>query len=601
MKRRLFTIWVAVCLAMGVMTVTALAGDGAGFSPENPLEVPRDAMVIVGGTYYGIAKDWFSTQNPDKTTMYFSIQIPDQVTAIAENGFRDNYTPDKKKYSAVSTNDGLGGYIVTSVDFSQAVSLRTIKSQAAMGCALSGVLDLSNTQVSVIEKSAFNGCKGLTGVILPSTLEELGTSSSGSVFNGCSGLEFVRTAGGNPSADFELPERLTTIGRQCFLNAFAKEMDAVIPASVTTIGLEAFYTDQIHHVVVLAQDLSGYDGSAFRRSNYDERIIILPNAVSYKEYVTKGTTSSMRDAMSYPYTAKFESGGTVVQTTCNHLYGQTLDTQFDPATNTVSVNDSYALPAVVPPAGGWEPGYTGGWTFDNRIILTSQSVVNYYTYERDKCEDTITFVLQPIVAPPTVVPIVDGQPVEDGSLNVTVPDNGTHRIGVQVTHPLEQEPANPVDGDVYVDFRYKWTDVAGSFQGPRSGGDGHGGVAGWPDKEFNSWSWDYNTIPIEGTEHARSGENYYMVEIEGYYTRYDAATGKWSSGVLFFKTASTIFGGAGEETNYYPPYCFRVDVEEDPNYQRYQVQVGKTGEGTVTDVYKRQPPGPPAPERPGRF
>ena len=90
MKRRLFTIWVAVCLAMGVMTVTALAGDGAGFSPENPLEVPRDAMVIVGGTYYGIAKDWFSTQNPDKTTMYFSIQIPDQVTAIAENGFRDN-------------------------------------------------------------------------------------------------------------------------------------------------------------------------------------------------------------------------------------------------------------------------------------------------------------------------------------------------------------------------------------------------------------------------------------------------------------------------------------------------------------------------------
>lgn len=74
-----------------------------------------------------------------------------------------------------------------------------------MSCSdISGVLDLSNTKVEAIEKSAFSGCTGLTGVILPQTLEVLGTSngSSGSVFNGCTGLEFVRTAGGSETATF---------------------------------------------------------------------------------------------------------------------------------------------------------------------------------------------------------------------------------------------------------------------------------------------------------------------------------------------------------------------------------------------------------------
>ena len=66
----------------------------------------------------------------------------------------------------------------------------------------------------------------------------------------------------------------------------------------------------------------------------------------------------------------------------------------------------------------------------------------------------------------------------------------------------------------------------------------------------------YNTIPICGTDHARSGYNDYMVEIEGYYTVYDAASGKWSNGILFFKTASTVMGGAGEDTNYYPAFRF---------------------------------------------
>ncbi len=569
MKKWLLAMGVVLCLAAaGLSSTVALAnGNAPGTTAEDPLTVPEEGYAFENGTIYGISAQWFEEQlTPEnaQTHLYVQVELPrkingQDVTRVGECAFTLGWSSEKDKSDdAIHSYDGRG-YRFTVV----------------------GVADLSQAPVESIGKQAFSGCASLEGVILPETLKELGTKEAGSVFADCTGLQFVRTAGSGGDTGFQLPDGLETIGRQCFIRAFAQPVDAVIPASVTTVGTEAFYTDMVHHVVVLASDLSGYEGSAFKRSGYDERIIVLPNAQSYKSYVERGTNNSMREAMSYPYTAEFLNEGSIAGRTENHLYGQPLNTRFDPVSFSISTDADYALPAMTPPAGGWEPGYTGGWTFDGRMVITSQTVIGYYTYERDKCQDIISFVLQPIVAPPQVLPIVDGVPVEDGSLDVTVYDNGTHTIGVQVNHPLEEEPANPEAGDVYVDFRYYWTDVAGSFTGPRSGGDGQGGVAGWPDAGFNEWDWAYNTIPIEGPQHARSGDAYYMVEIEGYYTTYDPDSG-WSKGVLFFKTASTIFGGAGEETNYYPPYCFRVDVEEDPNYQRYEIAVEQTGEGSVT-------------------
>ncbi len=36
---------------------------------NNVVEVPTDGMIIVGGIYYGISKDWFQTNNPNKETL----------------------------------------------------------------------------------------------------------------------------------------------------------------------------------------------------------------------------------------------------------------------------------------------------------------------------------------------------------------------------------------------------------------------------------------------------------------------------------------------------------------------------------------------------
>ena len=137
-------------------------------------------MVIIDGSYYGVSKSWFEQVNPDKATMFFSITVPNNVSTVAANAFRDSYSSEKEKHGAVTSNDNLGRYNVVAIDFSQAVSLTTIKSQAALRCSLTGVLDLSNTKISTIEKSAFSGCNGLTGVVLPNTLQVLGATDGSS-------------------------------------------------------------------------------------------------------------------------------------------------------------------------------------------------------------------------------------------------------------------------------------------------------------------------------------------------------------------------------------------------------------------------------------
>ena len=202
MKKKIMRFLLMLCLLACAAPLAAQAQ-----APADVLVVPQEGMVIVSGTYYGISKDWFQKNNPDKGTVSVSVTIPSDVTAIANDGLRDSYSSDKKKYGAVTYNDNLGRYNLAAVDFSQAVNLKTINNQAAMSCtALTGVLDLSRTKIETLGKSAFSGCTGIEGVILPKTLKSIGSKDAGSVFRSCSGLKFVRTAGGDPQATFELPK-----------------------------------------------------------------------------------------------------------------------------------------------------------------------------------------------------------------------------------------------------------------------------------------------------------------------------------------------------------------------------------------------------------
>lgn len=528
-------------------SLSARATRAIGTSAENPMPVPNDQLVIQNGTYYGISKTWFESINPDKGTMYFSVSIPSNVTSIASDGFRDSYGTDKKKYGAVTSNDNLGSYRIVALDFSQATSLTTINSQAAFGLtALTGVLDLSKTKLHTLYKSAFNGCSGLTGVILPATLQNIGNNSSGSVFLGCSGLQFVRTAGGNPEAAFELPDGLKTIGKSSFEGCTGLPADTtvILPASVTYVGSQAFYkSPSITMIVVKAQDASGYDGSAFKSENYGlgARLTVFQNADAKTSYVPTSSTS-YKNSLTYEYTLNFATSSE------QKLYGQPLKV-CQQANGSWAVDENYRLPqatAIEVPT-----GYEGGWAYNGEIITPDSRL--------SPTGDTLTLTTEKVLQNPTIQYIVDGQVYQSQDsfpfLNLT--NERQHTIGVQVTHPIQ----TATDADVNVKFEYEWTDVwQGGKQGPRMDEDGFGRY------DLFSKPNVANTITINGAKDERNnqhdysgedyGDGYYLVEVYGYSA--PKSGGQWT---LFYKSASTIIGADPDRTDN-TAYLFYVTTSD---------------------------------------
>ena len=409
---------------------------------------------------------------------------------------------------------------MVAIDFSEATNLTTINNQAANGCSyLSGVLDLSNTEITTLGKSAFRDCTGLTGVILPDTLEVLGEAdgSAGSVFNGCTGLQFVRTAGGDENAVFELPSNLRVIGKQTFSNAFTSTASIVgrIPDSVEIIGSEAFYRRGAFSQIYIDRP-SGYgryDTDAFKYVG----LLILPNNEAYNEAynVTDGFT---RTTMTYPVTLKFMNGSDPVATQLK-LYGQSI--QYTRDNNGIWYqNNTYVLPDTG--SVDVKPGYDAGWRIDGDTkVLANTSKVSGW---RD-AELKVTVVNDAVVAKPTVKYLINGSVVPDAGvgvpkLEVTVGPGNPGSVGVQVTHPLATEEAK--ESGTYVYFKYCWWDeVDDGVNGPRSVEEPELFSTSITSSNYKRVFTGENEIPIRSSADARTDGNYYMVEIFGYYVEDD--------------------------------------------------------------------------------
>ena len=521
--------------------------------------VPTEGMVITNGTYWGISKSWYAGVRSGTEVLYFSLELPNNVTTIAADGFRDQWSSEKERQNVVVNYDGNGVYTdkykLVDIDFSEATSLTTIKSQAAMGCAISGVLDLSKTKVETIEKSAFSGCKDLTGVVLPDTLKVLGTSdgSSGSVFNGCSGLQFVRTASSKEDTIFELPANLEVIGKQCFYQCTGLPAGTTIeiPASVTYMGSEVFnYTPSITTIVVKANDASQYNGKAFvdSSSSYGlgHRLTVFNNFAAKETFTPSGLTS-YKNSLTYEFTLHYgEEGGSDIKTEPK-LWGQAVNVC---KTDGVwAVDENYVIPEAELP----EPvvGYTGGWAYQDKL-LTPKTILK-------PDGDNLYLDIQNVLQNPTIEFIVNGDVVKttDTYPEFQVPAGST--IGVQVSHPLE----NAEDSDVKVKFEYEWTDVwNGGKEGPRMEEDGFGRYNLWDNPDVK------NTITINGLKDERTtsenytgedyGDGYYLVEIYGYSC--PKSGGQWK---LFYKSASTVIGSDPDRT-VNTAYLFDVTVSENP-------------------------------------
>ena len=593
MRSRLLKILICLIMIISYIPITAISVESGesvvdGSTAGAPIAVPEEGLAISGGTLYGIDKTWFANVNPDKGKIYFAISIPSGVTEINNDGLKDSYTSDKKLHDAVTYMDGLGSFSVAALSFDDATGLETIGEQALQGNSqLTGILDLSATNVSVIKKSAFSGCSNLTGVVLPKTLKELGSrsSSAGSVFNGCEGLRYIRVAGSsNQNAVFELPEGLTYIGRQTFKNCFASDVDAkvIIPASVETIGSEAFYSKRISQIIIQKEGdgwdprLTGYDTSAFKTGN-DDLLVVFLNRKSYVDYtVGRSFTGAVKRALSYPVTLTFQNAkeGVIKQDKLNY---QSIQYEYDEAAGFWAVNQDYLLPQ---PAGEQvsKPGYNTFWTVDDKK-LTDSGKINITS-------DNPTVEIDYVIQNPTIQPVADGTVQADfHTLSIDLDAAGPHTVGVQVSHPLLKEQQGTED--TYVYFQYCWWDESGEesgVNGPRSRAEPELFSSSAENGILNRVKTENAVIPIDGQEHARTDGHYYMVEIYGYLVE------NGGTPELFYKSHHNFidFGSDSDtEATVSRSYTLQVEVTQ---VERHAVlfQTGEHGtlEGTSNFAVK---------------
>ena len=89
------------------------------------------------------------------------------------------------------------------------------------------ILNMGEVNLKELPKRAFANKKSLTSIILPKTLQIIGSSA----FEYCSGL----------TGDLTIPSSVTTIGHDAFHKCSGFSGTLTIPNSVTTIDYEAFY------------------------------------------------------------------------------------------------------------------------------------------------------------------------------------------------------------------------------------------------------------------------------------------------------------------------------------------------------------------------
>ncbi len=547
--------------------VAGTRNGGPGFSADNPMELPEEAMAIVGGTYYGILESWFQTNNPNQETMYFSVTIPDSVKTIANDAFRYNYTSGKKSNRVVTPNSNLGECQTVAIDFSNATSLEVIGYQAAKNNTwLTGVLDLSNTKMKRIEQNAFGDCTGLTGVILPDTLETLGTQGGsgdgGSVFVKCSGLEFIRTKGSEEGTVFELPEGLRFIGNQTFQDAFASNAEIVtyLPASLEKVGSQAFYSgfSQIFITRPSDEGYTNYHSRAFKTKSAKGCLLIFQDQKGYNN-----TGSFTGATKTYPVMLRFQ--GSVEQT---KLYKQSIQYEYNQEAKKWVKNPNYTLPEI--PDVENKPGYDAGWKIDGDTkILTNTSTVNGWP----DAALPVRLESDSVVSKPTIQFRQGDQIIAD---NQTVPtllaeieDGKPAYVGLEVTHPLATPEAK--ESGTYVYFRYSWWDEEGdSPNGTRSQEEPELFSTAITSASYQRVLTEQSVIPITKAEHARVDGDYYMVEVFGYYVKDGVEQGK------YYQSAHNFIGGIFTHTD---PRCYLMHVSVT---EFVTISATAKGQGTIT-------------------
>lgn len=528
----------------GIMTV------GTGATAANPYELPEEAFLWEKSgektTLIGVSPTWYKTHVEDQNIKYVSVKIPETTVKI-NRCFAGAYGSSNSGYNSDGTQENstnISGELVA-VDFSQAVALKTIDVQAfGYVSNLTGVIDLSNTKVEEILGNAFKGT-AITGVILPTTLKRVGnddatvTGSDAALFENCSKLEYIRVAGGDTSAVFELPPHLEFIGYTAFCLE-GTNIETRMKNTPFTIQIPKSVTEMQHTAIGFDDRMAMrnaqylFEETDFANTKFQKDCLFAlsyTNTWGVARFANKDAYNSF--VTEYPDSTKFYGYPTYEfvltfkdKETQPKLWGQSIQYEKD-SDNYWKLNTSYALPTAPT---GQEPaaGQVGYWELngdelkaDSKLPATpvETELTAVWKVETKLAEPTIAYTLNGKVQGN----LSDGVPV---LLEVPYVNGKPGKIGVKAVHPLlkPEEGGNGTD-DNYVYFKYRWIDVQSLQVGPRSKTieDGSGfynkTTRTAPDK-------NYSEIPIRDSNDNRvkmSGTwgayTFYNCEIYGYHVQ----------------------------------------------------------------------------------
>ncbi|MEE0510140.1 MAG: leucine-rich repeat protein, partial [Peptococcaceae bacterium] len=556
MKKRILACVLLVVMMMGMLPTLALAESVEPPPSEQKIvTIPEDMLRWNGTRLLGVDREWLKSQ--EKGTL-FRLVIPEQTTSISR---------------LYNFNDNIQDYLY-SVDFSKAKNLTTLANSAFMYCKnLTEVTGFEDLQLTEIPRQAFFECKkleqtfdlskmpltsiggsafnssGITGVILPDGLKELGpddvppaeASGNRPIFSECRNLAFIRTASTKDDASvfLALPNALEVLGpgalkitQNCPLYTSLQEQGATIklPPSLTKVYHDGISVGKNPNLFILFPD--GWKGSdnfsqrAF--SSYANYVLVFPDVTTYQEGKTHFANKFYEKSRVVNLT--FEGTGQ----TEKKLYGASVQYVYDVATERWRLDDRYTLPAA--PEGTPEPaaGYRGGWVVDGTELTSTSKVQSAVSASSDSM--TANYV-NDLIAPPTNIRFtINGVPQgsedvanQNESLVLTVPASAEApgKLGVALEHPLLKK-ADTGAGQPYVFFRYLWYDIKqGTMGGDRQGEPGF--FHSWLDPANNrAKARDTSEITIAPKDERVYKEvnnpggtaynyNHYLVKVFGYY------------------------------------------------------------------------------------
>nr|WP_288690427.1 S-layer homology domain-containing protein [uncultured Anaerotignum sp.] len=487
-------------------------------------------------------------ENKDETTGESVVLVPE-----GELDFNNGVIKGIKT-TWLNANTGKSLKVVIPAEINGA-TVTSIGNQAFMSCEKLTSVDLSKTKVTAIGKLAFSYCTALQDVVLPDTLESLGSS----VFTGCTSIRTLRTATAPEGVVFSLPDTLNSIGYQTFKNCFASDVDAkvIVPKGVETIADEAFKDKQITQIIVKrtvdpwkGQDYSSYDVGAFRPPNGCNRLIIFPDNKCFVAF----TEIVHNLQCTYPIKIKFSPIG-YTETHLNHaLLGWELNAE----THLWDYNKNYKLPDISGNSSTVaKPGYEyiGGWKLSSSLQILDETKK---LEAKDNPSDTARIAGNYKLCEPEISYIVDGKKCSDDPLTVAIGDEKNHTVGVKVDHALLQSEQGTEDNE-YVYFEYCWWDESGSnliVNGPRSEAEPELFSTASSNVDLNRKYVTQNAIPIISADHARISHSYYLVEIFGYHVNGN------EDPVLFYQSGHNFIGSGSGTATTNQCYVFQVKVNE---------------------------------------